>query len=64
MSQRDFKLLNEGTQYALKRLVEDVLKEDSESETAAKDIAFEAAILSKLQQHENIIHLQTVSTGF
>jgi serine/threonine protein kinase len=56
--------LNEDNQYALKRLVEDEFLEGSETDSAAKDIAFEAMILAKLQQHENIIRLHAVSTGF
>jgi serine/threonine protein kinase len=64
ISQLAPKRLNEDTQYALKRLVQDESEEGSETDSAAKDIQFEATILLKLQEHENIIRLQAVSTGF
>jgi serine/threonine protein kinase len=64
ISQFALKRLNEDTQYALKRLVEGELEEGSETDSAAKDIAFEATILSKLPEHENIIRLHAVSSGF
>jgi serine/threonine protein kinase len=57
--------MSESSQYALKRLAVDVLVEDSEAANfAAKDIAIEATILSQLPEHENIIRLHAVSTGF
>jgi serine/threonine protein kinase len=57
--------MSESRQYALKRLAEDVLAEDSETtEYAEKDIVIEAKILSQLPEHENIIRLHAISTDF
>jgi serine/threonine protein kinase len=57
--------MSKSSQYVIKRLAESVLEEDPETaDSAAKDIAIEATILSQLPEHEHIIRLHAVSTGF
>jgi serine/threonine protein kinase len=57
--------LRKDSQYALKRLNEDMSEEDSETtDSATTDLVCEAKILSQLPEHENIVRLHALSTGF
>jgi serine/threonine protein kinase len=63
-SQYALKWLREDSQYALKTLDKDLFEEDSEANSAAADLVYEATILSQLPEHGNIVRLHALSTGF
>jgi hypothetical protein len=57
--------LRKDSHYALKTLGKDLSLEDFETtDSAAADLVYEAKILSQLPEHENIIRLHALSSGF